>query len=327
MRRLPAPAILLLLLGLGTLIAWWFWPQSREDVWLGYVEGESLFIAAPVSGTLSARNVERGARVAPGDALFTLNPVVSDAEVARLRAEAESARAQLADLEKQRQRPPELAVSRASIAAAQAQLAKADKDYRRFAALAAKGFVSRAQLDAAKAGLDVARANLVQTRAQVASGQLSAGRVDQLQAARAAVAAADAAVRAQQQRRSEISPASPAGGIVEQTFFNPGEWVPASTPVLSVLPDDRRKLRFFVPQERLATLKPGDRIGFGCDGCPAGLSATIRYIAPRAEFTPPVIYSEGARAKLVFMVEAALPVSAQPLPIGLPVDVVPPAHP
>jgi HlyD family secretion protein len=46
----------------------------------------------------------------------------------------------------------------------------------------------------------------------------------------------------------------------------------------------------------------------------------VRFIAPRAEYTPPVIYSEHARAKLVFMVEAMLPVD-QPLPLGLPVAV------
>jgi HlyD family secretion protein len=36
-----------------------------------------------------------------------------------------------------------------------------------------------------------------------------------------------------------------------------------------------------------------------------------------------VIYSEKARAKLVFLVEALLPASDKPLPPGLPVEVVP----
>jgi HlyD family secretion protein len=92
--------------------------------------------------------------------------------------------------------------------------------------------------------------------------------------------------------------------------------------VVAIIPDDKRKIRFFVPQDRIAGLKPGAAVRFTCDGCGAARSATIRFIAPRAEFTPPVIYSEHARAKLVFMVEAALPVG-QPLPLGLPVAVAP----
>jgi HlyD family secretion protein len=64
-------------------------------------------------------------------------------------------------------------------------------------------------------------------------------------------------------------------------------------------------------------------VTYSCDGCGAARQAKISYIAPRAEFTPPVIYSERARAKLVFLVEAALPVEAKPLPPGLPVEVVP----
>ena len=40
------------------------------------------------------------------------------------------------------------------------------------------------------------------------------------------------------------------------------------------------------------------------DGAPQPLNATINYISTRAEFTPPVIYSQQTRTKLVFMVEA-----------------------
>ena len=111
--------------------------------------------------------------------------------------------------------------------------------------------------------------------------------------------------------------------MVEQTFYNPGEWVPANSPVVSVLPDGKRKLRFYVPQDKVAGLKPGMSVTFSCDGCGDPRQAKISYIAPRAEFTPPVIYSERARAKLVFLVEAALPASDKPLPPGLPVEVVP----
>lgn len=323
MKRLPKPAIAAIVLALA-VTAWWFLrPAPRADRWLGYVEAESIYVAAPVSGRLASRAVERGAAVAAGDPLFALDPETTDAERAQLEAQAAGARAQAADLADARQRQPDIDVARAGEAAAAAQFAKAQADFNRMSALAAKGFASRAQLDAARAARDGAQASLAQTRAQIRSGQISAGRTDQIRAAQAQIAGAEAALRAQRQRRREISPLAPATGIVEQTYFNPGEWVPANSPVVSVLPADRRKLRFFVPEERIAALKPGAAIRYSCDGCPAGLSAKISYIAPRAEFTPPVIYSERARSKLVFMVEALLAPSDQPLAPGLPVEIEP----
>lgn len=321
-RKILIVIVLVAVAALGGL-GWKYLAADRPEQWLGYVEGETLYFAAPVSGTLGARNAERGDTVKPGQTLFTLNPVTTDAETARLQAQVDAARAQLADLAEQRQRPPELDVTRASQEAARAQLVKTQKDYERIAALSAKGFVSRTQLDSAKAARDVAQATLAQTQAQERSGTMTNGRAEQVRAAAANLASAESVLRAQQQRRSEISPVSPAQGIVEQTFFDPGEWVPANAPVLSVLPDDKRKLRFFVPENRIATISVGRRIGFSCDGCGNQHVAVIRYIAPRAEFTPPVIYSEHAKAKLVFMVEAALAPSARPLPLGLPVTVYP----
>jgi HlyD family secretion protein len=202
-------------------------------------------------------------------------------------------------------------------------LTKAQADFNRISALFGRGFASRAQLDAARAARDGTAAQLAQTRAQIRSGQITAGRGEQIAAAQAQVAGAEASLRAQRQRRSEIAPVSPARGVVEQTFYNPGEWVPANAPVVSVLPDDKRKLRFYVPQDRIAGIRAGATVRFSCDGCGGERSARISYVSPRAEFTPPVIYSERARAKLVFLVEALLPVSDKPLPPGLPVEVVP----
>ena len=316
-RILIVPVVLVAAAG----AAWFLTRDTASDAWLGYVEGEALYVAAPVSGTLAARPVERGGQVAPGQMLFALDSRTSDAEAAQAAAGVASAQAQLADLGDARQRQPELDVSRAAQAGARAQLARAQADYARFAALAAKGFASRTQLDAARQARDVAAASVEQAQAEQRSGELTVGRQGQRAAAEATVMQAEAALRAQQRHRQEIAPVASVRGVIEQTFYSPGEWVPANQPVVSILPDDKRKIRFFVPQDKVAALRPGTQVHFTCDGCAGPQSATIRYIAPRAEFTPPVIYSEHARAKLVFMVEAAL-APDKPLPVGLPVAVV-----
>ena len=320
---LPKPLIGVAVLAVLGGAYWLLRPAPAPPHWLGYVEAETMYVAAPVSGRLQSRAVERGASVAEGAPLFALDPVTSDADTARAEAEIAAAQAQAADLAQARQRQPDIDVSRAGEAAARAALTKAQADFSRMSSLFGRGFASRSQLDATRAARDGAAAQLAQTRAQIRAGEITSGRGEQIVAAQAQVAGAEAGLRAQRQRRSEIAPVSPARGVIEQTFYNPGEWVPANSPVVSVLPDDRRKLRFYVPQDRVAGIRTGTTIHFTCDGCGGERSARISYVSPRAEFTPPVIYSERARAKLVFLVEALLPVSDRPLPPGLPVEVVP----
>src|SRR3546814_6358834 len=101
-----------------------------------------------------------------------------------------------------------------------------------------------------------------------------------------------------------MAPVAPAAARVEDVFFQRGEWASANQPVVALIPDDRVYVHFFVPETEVAAYKPGQKVGFSCDGCPDDLSATIVYVSPRPEFTPPVIYSREARDRLVFMVEA-----------------------
>ena len=123
-------------------------------------------------------------------------------------------------------------------------------------------------------------------------------------------------------RVGQLAPAAPAAGRVEQVFFQPGEWVSANQSVVSLIPDNKVKVRFYVPEQEIARYRPGQNVRFSCDGCASGLSAKISYVSPRPEFTPPVIFSRDSRDRLVFMVEA-LPQKPANLMPGLPVDVEP----
>jgi HlyD family secretion protein len=107
-------------------------------------------------------------------------------------------------------------------------------------------------------------------------------------------------------------------------MFKPGETVPANVPVVSIVPDGEVKVRFYVPQARVAAYKPGRKVAIACDGCASGMTATVAFVASEPEFTPPVIYSLDARQKLVFMVEA-VPSEPRALAPGQPIDVAPAA--
>ena len=124
------------------------------------------------------------------------------------------------------------------------------------------------------------------------------------------------------QRRRPRRNTAPIAGEVTEIYYRPGEWVPAGAAVASVLPDERRRLRFYVPETALAAMRPGVKIEAGCDGCATSISATVDFVAAQAEYTPPVSYSRGSREKLVFRDEA-VPSSEQATMLrpGLPVDV------
>ena len=94
------------------------------------------------------------------------------------------------------------------------------------------------------------------------------------------------------------------------------------TPVVSILPPENVYVRFFVPETEFARLKLGQRVAITCDGCAAGITATVSFIAAQEEFTPPVIFSIGSREKLVFKVEARAPGGLRLNP-GQPVEVRP----
>jgi HlyD family secretion protein len=102
----------------------------------------------------------------------------------------------------------------------------------------------------------------------------------------------------------------------------------AGAPVVELLPPDNILVRFFVPETELGRVHPGDQVSIVCDGCAAPIPARITFIAPQAEYTPPVIYSNETRAKLVFLTEAhPSPQDALKLNPGQPVTVHPAAAP
>lgn len=272
----------------------------------GYVEGEFLRLAAPRAGRLDVLAVRRGEQVLAGRRLFALE---AGAEQAAL----DQAQAELADLRKG-QRPEELAVTRAQLAEAQAQATLSESQWRRQQALHASRVVSRERLEgaAAQRARDAARVHELQAR--IRTGEL-AGREDAQRAAEAAVAQA----QWQLDQKSQIAIVA---GVVDDIYYRVGEWVPAGAPVLSLLPPENRKLRFFVPQEALGTLAVGRRLRASCDGCAQPVAATISHVAATAEFTPPVIYSREQRSRLVFLVEARPePADALRLHPGQPVDI------
>jgi HlyD family secretion protein len=268
----------------------------------GYVEGEFVNVGAPLGGRLEHLAVQRGDVVAAGAALYTLDAVSEAAAEREAQAQLAAAQARLDDLKLGR-RPPEQAVTQAQLAQAEAELQRATTQAVRDEAQLRIGGIAQAQLDDSRAALAAARARLAQVQAELAVARLP-GRAAQLKAQAAAVDAARAALVQAEWRREQKAVAAMQAGEVTDTLFRIGEWVPAGSPVVRMLPPQNVKVRFFVPEAVVGRLAVGRAVAIRCDGCGDEIPATLAYVATQAEFTPPVIYSNETRSKLVFMVEA-----------------------
>ncbi len=291
---------------------------APEPVFQGYAEGEYARLAPREGGILATLNVKRGDRVKAGDAVAALESGDETARLAEARARLSQAEAQLADLRKGK-RTPEIDALIAQRTQAEASLRLSEAQFARQMRLPAGMVVSEDKLDQVRAAVERDRARVAELGAEIETARLAA-RDDAVDAAEASVKAARAQVEQAQWRLDQRILKAPAASLVADTLFVVGEFVPAGTPVASLLPDGNVKIRFFVPEPRLAGIRVGQPVGVRCDGCAPGLVATVSYVSPEAEYTPPVIYSRDTRSKLVFMIEARIAAGARLHP-GQPVEV------
>jgi len=276
--------------------------EKPSTAWSGYVEGDYVYIAAPLAGRLDLLAVQAGQSVARGAVLFELDAqaerLASDEALARLR----SARAQAANLDTGR-RSDEIAVNAAQLEQAQANAAGLRNDLLRQQQLVSQGFISKARLDDASTALRQAQARVAELTAALRVARLPA-RPDERLATQASANAAQEVLLQNKWREQQKQQTSPEDALVSDVFFRLGEFVPAGQAVLALLPPGNVKARFFIPEGALAKISAGQAVLLDCDGCQTPIPARVTRIASQAEYTPPVIYSNAQRAKMVFMVEA-----------------------
>lgn len=313
-------AILEWLRAIIAAVAGFLAPAPTANIWYGYVEGDYVRLAPREAGLLMTLHVARGDRIAAGTLVAEQDATLEEAQLGEMRARLAQAQAQLANL-RQGRRPDEINALIAQRNQAEAMARLSQQQLRREEELMARNVASQERLDQARATFDRDRARVSELTAQISVARLPA-RDDEIAAAEAAVDLAWASLAQVEWRRDQRRLFAPADALVIDTIYERGEHVPAGQPVVSLLPPENIKLRFFVPQVALATLAVGDELAVRCDSCAPKARARVSFIAPQAEFTPPVIYSRETRAKLVFMIEAR-PLDGLALNPGQPIEIVP----
>lgn len=308
---------------IGAGLLWQRWSASAPPQWQGYAEADFIKVGPTQQGLLTEVRVSRGDKVAAGALLFVQDDISDCAardQAARLLHQAEE---QLANLQAAG-KPTEIEQAEANLAEARATLERTKVDLDRGEFLARTGTMAAETLDQRRADFRSATARVAALEAALAQARAPLGRVREIDAQNAAVKAAQAAVAITEWRLSQRRVTAPIAARVADVLARPGETMAAGAPVVSLLPPGNIFVRFFIPEADLANVHLGDRVAIACDSCPPDLTGTVSFISPQTEYTPPVIYSEESRAKLVIMIEARPPVErASLLNPGQPVTVKP----
>ena len=291
---------------------------DKDGTFQGYAEGEYVDVAGAEAGRLDRLAVEKGTTVEAGAPLFALEAEREAAALRQAREQQAAAEALLADL-RTGKRPPELDVIRAQLDQARAEARRAETDRVRDEAQLRTGGVAQAQVDRSQAAAASSAAKVSELERQLDVARLPA-REEQIAAQQAQVAAARAAVEQAEWRLGQKTVAAPVAGRVIDTLYEAGEWVAAGRPVVRLLPPEKVKIRFYVPETARSGLSLGQALALRCDGRAEEIAAEITFIAEEAEYTPPVIYSNETKAKLVYRVEARVR-GGVPLHPGQPVEV------
>ena len=306
-------------------------PSDRLRV-SGNVEATEVHTAAEVSGRIVELRVDEGDRIEAGAVIARLDTEDTMLQIARTRADRATAVAQLRLLEAGsraediRQARAQVDATAADAEAVDAEVTAAQLDLDRFQALLTANAGSVKQRDDAQARVDTAKARQRAGQDRVRSARealarLEAGtRPEEIQTARARVAAADAQIAVLEKSERDAAVISPIAGIVTQKLVDAGEIVARGTPLVVITDLDHAWANLFVPEPMVPRVTIGQAATVLTDAGGPGLEGKVTFVSPRAEFTPRNVQTAEERSKLVYRIKVTVDNAAGVLKLGMPVD-------
>lgn len=298
----------------------------------GHVEATDVHLAPEVGGRIVFLSVKEGDRVESGTTVVRLDSRDAELAVERARADQRAAEAQLRLLqagsrpEDVRQAVAQSQAVRDDAQAGRAELAAAETDLQRFDALLEANAGSRRQRDDARTRRDVARERVQAAESRLRAAEqtvvrLRAGaRPQEIEAARARVAAAAAQVATAEEGLKDAVIVSPTRGVVSEKLAEVGEVVAPRAPVLVITDLDHAWADVFVPEPVLPRIRIGQSATLFTDAGGSGLQGRVTYISPKAEFTPRNVQTAEERSKLVYRVRISVDNREGILKAGMPVE-------
>lgn len=321
MKKVIVPVVILVAAAFAVALYFAFRssPDANALQLSGNIELTAVELSFKTPGWVKERPVDEGQAVDAGQVVARLDDVEIQREVARQEALVAAAKASLAELERG-SRPEEIRQGEAALASAQADLDKQKAEYARQKELFSREVISPREFDAAKSAFEMAEAREKQARESLAL--LREGpRVERVEAGRAALAQAEAALAIARRQLENTVLLCPSDGIVLAKNTEAGEYVSPGTPVITVGNLDKVWLRAYVEETELGRVKVGQKARVATDTFPGKTyEGTVAFIASDAEFTPKSVQTKKERVKLVYRVKIDVPNPAHELKPGMPAD-------
>lgn len=364
---------------------WWRSSRSNNAGVIrvsGNIELTEVTISFKIPGKLTERLVDEGQPVTKGMVVARLDReqllrqrdrvraavTAAESRLAQLHIAIDYQRENVASLIEQRQaelrqteavleqllagsRKQDIEQARAAAAAADTVFEKARRDWERAQALFKKEDISAAEFDRFKSAYESSEAALKQARERLEL-VIEGPRKEDIEAARAVVARAQATLRAAEaarldlkrmqqetvtrqaeieQTRAELgvievqlndtAAVSPIDGVVLVKAAEPGEVLAAGTTVITVGDLDHPWLRAYLNERDLGRVKLGDRVKVTTDSFPGKTyQGRLSFISAEAEFTPKQIQTREERVKLVYRIKIDLENPRQELKANMPAD-------
>ncbi len=293
--------------------------KPSKNMLQGYIEGDYVYVASTQTGRLIELHTTEGKVIKKGDNLFDLDATLELRQIKEAEEQVEITKHQLENI-KTGKRPAEIKGLEAAVEQIKADIMYAKDEFDRAEKLIKTKSISVSQHQRFRSDYYRLKARLTQLQQELEVGKLPA-RIEEIRAAEDEIQRTEARLSQIQWVKDEKSIKSTIEGMVTKIVYRVGDMVPATNPVIQMLPPTAIKIRFFVPETMLGSLKLEQKIEAECDGCPAAIQAKISFISPTAEYTPPVLYTREWRGKLVFLVEARPITSNYDLHPGQPVDI------
>ncbi|WP_133408237.1 HlyD family secretion protein [Parashewanella tropica] len=300
----------------AVLTLWICGCQPTTEQALGTIERDRVTLAATANEIIRQLPKHEGQPVKIGDVLVQLDTKNQQALLAQAEAQVAKANAALLRLTNG-ERPEDIAVASAKVQQAQARDTQTEKTFIRIRDLFTQKLVSQSDLDKARADRDTARANL--HSANEAFLKLTAGaRIEDIEQAKAELAAAKAQASLQQQRLKELTITATRNGILDNLPYNLGERPPLGGIVAIIQANSVPYARVYVPASHRVQMVIGAQVTVHVDGVKHGFTGTVRRIATEPSFSPYYALTESERSHLMYLAEINLPLNAASLPSGVP---------
>lgn len=286
----------------------------------GTVEVRQMEVTPQVAARVVRVLRDEGDPVRAGDTLVLLTQSTTRADIAGQQARVQAAEASLREAVAGPRRS-EIQQAQAELRVAEAEVERATRELERIRTLAEQSVVSRQDLDNAKAALDAAAGRRDADR-QALQLLREGTRPERVQAARAELASARAALAATEAVAQDLVLTAPVDGVVISRNAEAGEMLAAGQSAMTLGESGSPYVRVYVATRQLPRVHQGQPAVALLDGFPDHpIPGRVVAINPQAEFTPRVALTEDERADLLFGVKVALDDTTGLLRVGLPATV------